>query len=335
MPIDKITVALAGVGRIASTLEKDTLREKPCTHIGAVAAHPECSLIAGCDIDGEARERFMDDWGALDPAPQIFDSVEALLSDVSPGIMIVATYPDSHYPISALAAAAGVSVIICEKPLADSLRDARRTARLHTSGRTKILVNHERRYSADYNAVKEAVDSRLFGELLSVKAILYFGKSTPIKNMFLHDGTHLIDMVNYLCPGPLRIRGLSDSLKRKNGGAAVSVFLTGSAGGVPVLIEAGNGRDHLVFELELSFEGGRIRVGNGVLEYEKSADSPFYEGYRSLVPEIAPIIGKTGYFYNMIDDAVRCFRDPSRQPVSSAADGYEVMKFIKAVRACR
>lgn len=332
MPSDKVTVAVAGLGRIASTLEKDTLREKPCTHIGAVTAHPDCTLVAGCDIDAEARERFVDDWGGLDSSPQVFDSVEALLTDVRPDIMIVATYPDSHYSITARAAAAGVSVIVCEKPLADKLRAAAKIARIHTSGRAKILVNHERRYSADYIAVKEAVESRLYGRLLAAKAVLYFGKTRSIQGMLLHDGTHLIDMVNYLCPGPLTIRRLYDSLRRKGGAA---VFLSGSAGGVPVLLEAGNGRDHLVFELDLSFATGRIRVGNGVLSYEKSGESPYYEGYRSLLPDKAPPIEKTGYFYNMIDDAVRCFRDTQAKPVSSAVDGLEVMKFIRAVRACR
>ena len=342
MPADKVTVAVAGLGRIASTLEKDALREKPCTHIGAVAAHPECTIAAGCDIDGEARERFMEDWGGLDPVPRVFDSAAAMLSGERPDIMIVATYPDSHYPITAQAAAAGVPVVICEKPLAHSLGAAKKIAVIHRRGISKVLVNHERRYSADYIAVKEAVGSRLYGELLSVKAVLYFGRSTPLKNMLLHDGTHLVDMVNYICPGPLRISRLSGPLKRTARAAAAggtSVFLTGKAGGVSVAIEAGSGRDHLVFELELSFERGRIRVGNGILEYEASGESPFYEGYRSLRqdkrPDTIPEIKKTGYFYNMIDDAVRCVRQPGREPVSSAEDGLEVMKFIRSVRACR
>jgi predicted dehydrogenase len=332
MPSDKVTVAVAGLGRIASTLEKDALRGKPCTHIGAVAVHPECSLVAGCDIDGEARERFMEDWGAFDPPSKVFDSAAAMLSEVRPDIMIVATYPDSHYPMCARAAAAGVPVVICEKPLADTLRDAKKIAASHRQGKTKILVNHERRYSADYIGVKDAVDSRLYGDLLSVKAVLYFGKSTPLKKMLLHDGTHMVDIINYLCPAPLRMSRLPGPLNRTGRN---TVFLFGTAGGVAVLLEAGAGRDHLVFEVELSFERGRIRVGNGVLEYEGSAESPYYEGYRSLRQDTKPEIQKTGYFYNMIDDAVRCVREPKRMPLSSAEDALEVMKFIRSVRACR
>jgi hypothetical protein len=35
---EKIPAAIIGLGRIASLLEKDGRREKPCTHAGAIAA---------------------------------------------------------------------------------------------------------------------------------------------------------------------------------------------------------------------------------------------------------------------------------------------------------
>jgi hypothetical protein len=37
--MDKISVAIVGLGRIGSLLEEDPRREKPCTHAGAIAAN--------------------------------------------------------------------------------------------------------------------------------------------------------------------------------------------------------------------------------------------------------------------------------------------------------
>jgi len=108
-----------------------------------------------------------------------------------------------------------------------------------------------------------------------------------------------------------------------------STFLLGSAGETPVSIEVGSERDHLVFELELSFESGRIRVGNGVESWERSEESPYYEGYRSLLPESRANGGLTGYFASMVADAVACVDDPIREPRSSALDALEAMKFIR------
>jgi hypothetical protein len=101
---------------------------------------------------------------------------------------------------------------------------------------------------------------------------------------------------------------------------------------VPVVVDVGAERDHLVFEVELSFERGRVTVGNGVYRVEESAESGFYEGYRSLADTGARRQERTGYFSNMIADAVRCVRDPQAEPLSSARDGLAALRFIRTVR---
>lgn len=323
-----VRCSVVGLGRIASTLEKDALREKPCTHIGAIVENPDCVLISGCDRDADARRQFLKDWGDLDPAAQVFDHVDELLTSAVPDILVVATYPESHQYMVNKAAAAGVPVVICEKPVADTLRNAGKIARIHRSGKVKVLVNHERRYSADYRAVRSLITEGRYGEVRSVRGTLCFGRTTRLKNMLLHDGTHLVDSINFLLAGPLRLSRRFGTLSTNRG----SAFLIGKAVEVPVVVEVGAGRDHLVFEVEISFERGRVRVGNGVLTFEKSVESPYYEGYRSLVPDGAPVIEKTGYFSNMIADALRCVREDAHNPDSSAVDGLEVMQFIRATR---
>jgi hypothetical protein len=124
-------------------------------------------------------------------------------------------------------------------------------------------------------------------------------------------------------------------------GAGGGIGRNGADGGgqgadsIPVAIEVGSQRDHLVFEVELNFSSGRIRVGNGVYSFERSGESPHYEGYRSLLPdeEAPPRPEKTGYFSGMVADAVRCVREPAHMPLSSAEDALEVMKFIRSVKA--
>ncbi len=44
--MNKLKAAVIGLGRIASLLDEDTLREKPCTHSGAIAANEDCVLAA-------------------------------------------------------------------------------------------------------------------------------------------------------------------------------------------------------------------------------------------------------------------------------------------------
>jgi predicted dehydrogenase len=318
--------AIVGLGRIGAALEADSLREKPCTHAGAIAANPDCRLNAGCDIDGQARERFQADWNA-----PVYADLQELLERERPHILVAAAYPEVHRRIVERAAAAGVPVIVCEKPLARSLRDARAIARIHRRGEAKILVNHERRYSRDYLAARQAVTEERYGRLLSVKGTLCFGASAPRREVLLHDGTHMIDAINFLAGTPLRLRRRFGTMR----GNSFSAFLCGRCGRLPVLLEVGSERDHLVFELELGFQRGRIKVGNGLLSFEVSAESPYYEGYRSLLSDEAPVIEATGYFAGMITDAVRCAREPEHMPRSSAEDALAVMRCIKSLPGWR
>ncbi len=325
--MSELTCAVVGLGRIGSSLETDPLREKPCTHAGSIYANRDCRLTAGCDVKRDARDAFLEQWGATGPI-EVFNSIEALLKEVRPDILSIATPPETHLPLVRTAARARVPVIICEKPLAHNLRDARTIARIHTSGITKIVVNHERRYSRDYQIVKEHIGSEHYGRLLSIKGTLFFGRTAAHRDVLLHDGTHMIDIINYLTDTRCTLKKRYGSMRR----ATPSTFLYGKAGTIPVSLEVGSRRDHLVFELELSFEQGRIRIGNGVLAFEKSSSSPYYSDYRSLLPDPTPDIKQTGYFSGMIADAVKCRCNPLHMPVSSAKDSLEVMRFIHAAR---
>lgn len=320
-----IRCAVVGLGRIGSLLEEDALREKPCTHAGAIVNNTECTLVGGCDIAAERRTRFADRWSV----DAVFADLDELLQRTRPQILCVATHPDSHRLCVEKAVRYGVPVVICEKPLADTVRNARAIAGLHRKRRVTVVTNHERRYSADYRQVRQAIAERRFGRLIAVRGTLYFGRNQRHDRVLLHDGTHMVDVINYLLQSSLKIRGKFGRMRSRRG----SAFLYAVAGRVPVVIEVGSERDHLLFEIELSFESGRIRVGNGVYAFEQSVESPYYEGYRSLQPVEQQPVTRTGYFSGMLADAVACVRDPRREPVSSAPDGLRSMQFIAGARS--
>jgi predicted dehydrogenase len=327
--IEKIPAAIIGLGRIASLLEDDTLREKPCTHAGAVAANPDCALAAGCDTGEDRRRLFAGRWGC-----PVYTDAAAMLAEHKPGIVHIATHPDSHYHYCALAARLGVPVVVCEKPLADTLRGARKIASLCRQGPTRILVNHERRYAADYIKAKALLDEERLGPLLSVRAALYMGRTKRLLDVFWHDGTHLADAAMFLTGAKLRHRRRwGANLDGRTGTAWLEGRLEKPAGRFPFLMEIGARRDHLVFELEFSCALGRLRIGNGVFEVWESAESPYAEGFRSLKKTGDTFQGPTGYFANMIEDAVACYRDPARQPRSSAADGLRVIEYLNSVKS--
>jgi predicted dehydrogenase len=352
--MEKINAAVIGLGRIASLLEEDSLREKPCTHSGAIAANQDCVLAAGCDIDEERRRLY-----AEKRQVPVYADAQEMIRLHQPRILVIATHPDSHYHYCRLAAETGVPVVICEKPLADTIRRARKIAALGSKGLT-IITNHERRYSADYILARNVLEASIhgggrLGRLLSVRAVLYMGKTRRLLDVFWHDGTHLADAVMFLTGMALRhIRRWGAPLSARAGtawlegilhngkDASVPAIIEIGAGrdhcdpaAIPVLIEIGAGRDHLVFEIEFSCERGRLRIGNGVFEIHESVPSPYAEQFRSLKQTGETFEGPTGYFANMLADAVACVREPGRRPRSSAADGLRVIEYLNSVKAWR
>lgn len=321
---EPIRCAVIGLGRIASGLEDDALREKPATHAGAIAANPDTVLVGGSDIDPDAREAFSERWGV----DALFAEAREMLQQLKPGILHIATHEDSHLDYLDMAMDEAVPVLVLEKPVSDSLRKARRAGRrLRAAGTTRVLVNHERRYSLDYVAVREDVRKKRFGELVSVSGRIYMGRRRPVRDILLHDGTHMLDIIPYLAGRPIRrLRVVPSSRKPRN------VYAVARCGEADVLIEAGNHRDHLVFELELSFDKGRIRIGNGIHEIWESRESPFYENFNSLARLPNPPAQPTGYFARMLQDAVRVHDDPAALPLSSFEDGVESLAIVMAMR---
>jgi predicted dehydrogenase len=311
-----------GLGRIGSILENDHLREKPCTHAGAIAALGGCVLVGGADTDPERRKLFARRWNC----PAVYAEAQRMLDEMRPDILHIATHPDSHLAYVELAARCGVRVAVCEKPLADSLAAARGIAKLHNAGKITVLTNHERRYSADYIRARSRVTGARYGELLSVTAKLYFGEKRKLINQLIHDGTHLADSIGFLAGGYLGEPRVYGNLAKKTGTAFIAARVQGS--GVPVVLESGAERQYLSFEIDLAFSRGRIRIGNGLYEEYESKKSPYYEGFCSLAGAKPKTFPKTGYFLSMMKDAAACAMDPKRIPASSAADGYEALRFI-------
>jgi predicted dehydrogenase len=305
-----------------------------------VRANAETVLVAGADQNPQRRAVFTETWQC-----PVYAEAEELLHTHAPRIVIIATHPDSHAYYCRMAATYGVPVVICEKPLADTLKHAREIAALHRSGTIRILTNHERRYGADYIHAKAILDAGRLGPVLSLNARLYMGRTRRILDVLWHDGTHLADAIMFLSGSVMRHQRIwGANVNQRRGAAFLSGYLDPGRGrcnggrpikGPPFLIEIGAERDHLVFELEFSCAQGRLRIGNGIFEVWESGASPYAEGFRSLRKTHDTFEGPTGYFSNMVQDAVACVREPDRQPCSSALDGLRVIRYLTSVQPWR
>lgn len=339
----KIRCAIIGTGRIGSSLETDSLREKPASHAGAISHNRETILVAGSDVNQDNLQAFGKLWHL--PQTALYSDAETMLQAIHPDIVHIASDTDAHIPLLTVCLEHKVPVIVLEKPIGSTVAEAQQLYSLvkkaEENGTSRIVVNHERRFALDYRRVKEIINSKELGELRSIHARLYMGKKRAVEKVLYHDGTHMVDILNFLV-GPWSIvstHKINEEPDRSfliiGKTTDIHTDKTNSAKpSVSISLEVAQGRDHLLFEVDLSFSEGRVRVGNGTYEEWKSRPSTLYEQFRSLEHTggfAMKSYKKTGYFSNMMNHAVALFRNPLLRGESTFEDGFLALQILEQI----
>ena len=251
-----------------------------------------------------------------------------MIKETAPDIVSIATPPETHKELLFSAVKNNVPVVICEKPLSDNIKDSKLMLNAINNSKTRCIVNHERRFSLDYIHVKKVIKSGKYGKLLAISGQLYMGKRRNPKDLLWDDGTHMLDIINYLTEDELYFVSKSGNAE-KNSSETLIIQLRSN--NIPITIQAGNSRNYILFELDLSFSKGRIRIGNGLYEEYISEPSPYYEKMRSLKLIRDINFDKTEYFSNMIKEAVKLVKQKDLVSISDIQQGYESVKLIDQI----
>ena len=132
-------------------------------HLQAIAAEPSCQASAIVD-PSPAGAVAAEDW-----ALPLYAGLEAMLDDVVPDGVIIATPNGLHVPQALACVKRGLPVLV-EKPLADTLEAARTLAEASEAARVAVLVGHHRRHNPIVRKAREVLRSGALGRLLAVSA---------------------------------------------------------------------------------------------------------------------------------------------------------------------
>lgn len=132
--------------------------------INAIKSQPNGRVVAVTSSDPERGRRFAAEQGIA----RSHDSVEALLSDPEVDAVYISTTNELHKTQTLAAAAAGKHVL-CEKPLALNLGDAREmVAACHAAG-VVMGTNHHLRNAVTHRKLRELIANGAIGEPLAAR----------------------------------------------------------------------------------------------------------------------------------------------------------------------
>lgn len=175
-------------------------------------------VVAICDVQKERVEQFAREQGI----PNAYSSYEEMLATEELDITVVAVPNAFHKPMSIAALNAG-SHVLCEKPVALSLADAREMFATAERNGCILTVGTHYRWSAAMQASRRAVDDGFFGDIYLMRSVYTrragipgFGSWFTRQQMAgggcgLDIGVHALDKALFLMdyPRPATVTGVT------------------------------------------------------------------------------------------------------------------------------
>lgn len=124
-------------------------------------------LVAVCDANAERRKAAEEDF----PGVRAYPDLESFAADPDLDVAVVATPPSLHFAQSLALLQAGKHVA-CEKPLCLTVSEVDRLMAAAGDAGVVLTVNQNRRWDADFRAVRRTVDAGELGEVFNVETFV-------------------------------------------------------------------------------------------------------------------------------------------------------------------
>ncbi len=335
-------IAIIGCGRISFK------------HVEAITNNnEEFDLVGVCDVVRERAEEKAAEYVSQSgkKAPVVFTDYKALLSEIKPDIVSLATESGYHPQIAVDCLEAGAHVI-CEKPMALSIKDADRMIQTAQKCGKKLAVSFQNRFNAPVVKTRKALEAERFGRMHHGMIKIRWNRNedyyaqAPWRGTWELDGgtlmnqcTHGIDLLQWMMNSPVkRVHGVTRRFQRpieaEDFGSAILEFENGSVG----IIEgtANIYPRNLNETLSLFGESGSVVIGGlAVNKFEtwRFADAETVGDTEETVldpdeadPPTVYGFGHTALFADFID-AIR----EDRRPLIDGAEGKKALEVILAI----
>ena len=186
----KVRAAIIGLGGVADRI-----------HLPACHAVPDIDLIAGCDPNTQARETALAKFGL----PRAYTTLEEMLDEVRPELVIVGTPPGSHSQICLQAMESGAHVF-CEKPFMATVEEADRVIAVARERNLLLRVNNQYRFMTFYAETKKRLERGDFGRPFYIQSWQQMfhppeketnWRSQLTRYVIFEFGTHALDLISF------------------------------------------------------------------------------------------------------------------------------------------
>ncbi|KGM34702.1 Gfo/Idh/MocA family protein [Inquilinus limosus] len=297
-------------------------------------------IVALCDRDPARLEAAGRDFGIA----RLYADAEEMLAREAPDFVDIATTVPSHRPLVELAARHRVPVI-CQKPFAATLDDARAMVAGCAAAGVALMVHENFRWQTPIQAVRRVIDSGRIGEVFwgrvsfrsaydvfSGQPYLATGERFIIEDL----GIHSLDIARFLFGDATRLTARTRRVNPAIRGEDVATMLLDHAGGVTSVVDCSYAT-RLASEpfpetlVEVDGSAGTIRLGQGYRMVVTGRDG---SETLDVSPPLLPWASRP--WHNVQESVaaiqqhwVDCLR-AGREPATSGRDNLKTLALVEA-----
>lgn len=317
--MSKYRAAVIGCGNIGAATGNYNKAVQPGTHAGAYLDNKDTNLSALVEKDIKRHDFLKKNY----PQVPLYTSTKKMLKEVKPDIVSVAASTQFHFSIVKDLAEFKIKAILCEKPLAYNIKDAKRMVKLCKKSKSLLIVNHQRRFDPLLVKWSERIKKGFLGGIYQGNAYYYNG--------LFNNGTHLIDMLLMYLGEVDAATGeynKQTSWNPKDKNVDGSLLFRNKA---RVTVHSLS-KNYGYFGLTLFGEKGMLRVSHlgFTVEYRKKIKNRFFKGFYGLSRDIQ----KEGRPRSMIKHSVKHIirvLEKKEKPKSTGEDGLKTMLVLEAM----
>ena len=317
-------------------------------HARGYLQHPGAELVALCDVDGD---RLAEGAAEMDVSQTYTDALrmfrEADLDAVS-----IAVPNKYHAPLTVAALKRGLHVL-CEKPMATTVQEARRMNAAAAKAKKNLMINFSFRFTEASYALKKQVEAGVVGDIYFGRTVWHRRRGIPKFGGWFGDkelagggplidlGVHRLDLALWLMgyPEPVAVSGSAYDViaakrarkeRKKYTVEDLACGLVKFDNGATLILEASWAlnqpeRERMVTEL-YGDRGGLVHknVGGG---YDFTAELYTEEGGDLFTKKLDWRTDQTPASYHEFVNSIL----EKREPLATGEQGLKVMKILEGI----
>jgi len=265
------SVLLIGLGNVAVGYDAaDASSVNVLSHARAFSRHPDFRLVGGVDPNGECRRRFEAGYGV-----SAYTDIATAVRELAPEVVVVATPTALHLEtVNAVLTTGKPQAILCEKPLAYDLGEARQIAAACAQHGCALYVNFFRQAEPGVAEIRARLADGRIGSPL--KGVVWYSKG-----MF-NSGVHFLSLLQNLLGEVTAVKLISPGRLWHGSDPEPDVEFAFTAGRVVFL--AAHEENFFHNTIELIAPNGRLRyeAGGSRVVWQGIEEDARFKGYTCL-----------------------------------------------------